>query len=156
MPAAVIARGVSKSGSPISRCTICRPCAASARACASTSYAVSVPSRPMRRARGRIAASLVRKLPFDAHAAGRSDDRGVRGARRQHHAIAWLEVDDLPVTQAEVDRAARAVQELVVQVRVLAVAIAGSVRPRVHVARLGADRKSTRLNSSHRTISYAV
>ena len=42
--------GVSKSGSPISRCTISRPCASSARARASTSNADSVPSRPMRSA----------------------------------------------------------------------------------------------------------
>ena len=40
--------GVSKSGSPISRWTISRPCRSSARARASTSNADSVPSRPIR------------------------------------------------------------------------------------------------------------
>src|SRR4051812_45075484 len=39
--------GVSKSGSPISRCTTSLPSASSARARASTSKAVSVPSRLM-------------------------------------------------------------------------------------------------------------
>ena len=42
--AARIEAGVSKSGSPISRCTMVRPLASSARALASTSKAVSVPS----------------------------------------------------------------------------------------------------------------
>src|SRR5207302_2576844 len=52
-PAATIAGGVSKSGSPISRWTISRPFASSARALARTSKAVSVPSRDMRDASGR-------------------------------------------------------------------------------------------------------
>src|SRR5262249_44117078 len=42
--------GVSKSGSPISRCTTCLPCASRARARARTSKAVSVPRRDMRAA----------------------------------------------------------------------------------------------------------
>src|SRR5581483_6895329 len=42
--------GVSKSGSPISRCTISLPCRSSAFARASTSNADSVPSRAMRAA----------------------------------------------------------------------------------------------------------
>src|SRR2546421_3323401 len=42
--------GVGKSGSPISRCTMLRPCASSLRALASTSKAVSVPISSMRRA----------------------------------------------------------------------------------------------------------
>ena len=40
--------GVSKSGSPISRWTMCRPCASSARARAAASKAVSVPMPTMR------------------------------------------------------------------------------------------------------------
>src|SRR5437667_7638431 len=42
--------GVSKSGSPISRWTMLLPCRSRARARASTSKAVSVPSRPIRSA----------------------------------------------------------------------------------------------------------
>src|SRR2546422_8433168 len=42
--------GVGKSGSPISRCTMLRPCPSSLRALASTSKAVSVPISSMRRA----------------------------------------------------------------------------------------------------------
>src|SRR5207244_11136231 len=42
--------GVSKSGSPISRWTTLLPCRSRARARASTSKAVSVPSRPIRSA----------------------------------------------------------------------------------------------------------
>src|SRR5437762_12387975 len=42
--------GVGKSGSPISRCTMVRPCASSLRALANTSKAVSVPISSMRRA----------------------------------------------------------------------------------------------------------
>src|SRR5579859_6034328 len=43
--------GVAKSGSPISRCTICLPSASSRRALASTSNAPSVPRRDMRSAK---------------------------------------------------------------------------------------------------------
>src|SRR5579859_2471716 len=43
--------GVAKSGSPISRCTICLPSASSRRAFASTSNAPSVPRRDMRSAK---------------------------------------------------------------------------------------------------------
>src|SRR5438046_7421356 len=43
--------GVAKSGSPISRCTMCLPSASSLRALASTSKAPSVPSRDMRSAK---------------------------------------------------------------------------------------------------------
>src|SRR5262245_25242553 len=43
----MMCKGVSKSGSPISRCTTLRPCASRARARASTSNADSVPSRPI-------------------------------------------------------------------------------------------------------------
>src|SRR5438552_19070849 len=43
--------GVAKSGSPISRCTMCLPSASSLRALARTSKAPSVPSRDMRSAK---------------------------------------------------------------------------------------------------------
>ena len=46
----MILAGVSKSGSPISICTMSRPCASRARAFTSTSNAVSVPSLPIRSA----------------------------------------------------------------------------------------------------------
>src|SRR5712692_5891895 len=130
-PAAVTDFGVSKSGSPISRCTMCRPFASSARARARTSKAVSVPSRPIRFARGRIGPSLVRAvhLPFDAGAALRADHRGVWRAGGQHHPVAGLQVDDAAITEPEIDRAVRAVQELGVAMGVLAVAVAGAVRP---------------------------
>src|SRR6267143_1675393 len=50
IPASTMLSGVAKSGSPISRWTICFPSASRRRALASTSNALSVPKRDMRSA----------------------------------------------------------------------------------------------------------
>src|SRR6185312_295408 len=50
MPASMMLSGVAKSGSPISRWTMCLPSASSCLALASTTNAPSVPSRDMRSA----------------------------------------------------------------------------------------------------------
>src|SRR3954447_12977597 len=55
----MMCRGVVKSGSPISRWMIRLPCASSSRARASTSKAVSVPSRASDAASGRSATALL-------------------------------------------------------------------------------------------------
>src|SRR6185503_1060808 len=109
-----------------------RPLASSAFARARTSNAVSVPSRPIRRASGRMAASL--DLALDAGAALWTHECRVPRSRGQHHPIAGPQRQGAPIAQDEVNRAAGAVQELVVRVRVLLVAVARTVRPPVHVA----------------------
>src|SRR6185503_6306258 len=114
-----------------------RPLASRAFALARTSNAVSVPSRPMRSASGRMAASL--DLALDADTAVRSDAGRVWRAGRKHHAIARSQRQCPAITEHEVDRALRAIEELVVRMRVLLVAVAWSVRPSVDVARFGAD-----------------
>src|SRR5687768_14845648 len=111
-----------------------RPLASSAFARARTSNAVSVPSRPIRRASGRMAASL--DLALDAGAALGTDHRGVSRPRRQQHAIAGLQRQRASVAKEEVDRAVRAVEKLVVRMRVLLVTVSRRVRPCVHVAGL--------------------
>jgi len=78
--------------------------------------------------------SLGRKLPFDARATLRSDDRGVSGSRRQHEPVSGSHRNPFSVAKDEIDRAARAVQNLRVRVVVLAVRVAWRVRPPVHVA----------------------
>src|SRR6266540_3281799 len=115
----------------------CRPLASRARARARTSNAVSVPSRPIRRASGRMAASL--DLALDAGAPLRAHHRSVRRARGEQHAIAGSQRQRPTVTEDEVDRAARAVEELVVAVAVLRVAVARTIRPAVDVTRLSAE-----------------
>src|SRR5438128_12401685 len=61
--------GVGKSGSPISRCTMLRPCASNLRALASTSKAVSVPISSMRRANFTASSSDSKwtEIAFEGH-----------------------------------------------------------------------------------------
>src|SRR5438309_6779040 len=63
IPASITLAGVSKSGSPISRWMMFRPCASSARALARVSKAVSVPRRAMRLA-NRSSVGMVTVLIF--------------------------------------------------------------------------------------------
>src|SRR5579872_4365550 len=77
---------------------------------------------------------------FDACATAVSDHGGVDGARRQHHAVARVQLEPLSLTvDQERDRSVDAVEDLLVGVRVRRVAIARTVRPRVAAARLGAQ-----------------
>jgi hypothetical protein len=75
-------------------------------------------------------------LALDAGAAIGSDSRAMGRACRQHHAIAWMKRERASITEDEIDRPARAVQEFVVRVRVLFVSITWAVRPPVDIARL--------------------
>src|SRR5678815_583558 len=113
-----------------------RPLDSRALARARTSNAVSVPSRPMRSASGRMAASL--DLALEADTAFGSDAGRVWRAGGKHHPIAGPQRQCPAVTEHEIDRALRAIQELVVRVRVLLVAVSRSVRPSVDVAGFGA------------------
>src|SRR5687767_371211 len=107
-----------------------RPFASSARAFAATSNAVSVPSRPKRRASGLIAFLLACSRPaFDAGASVRPHDGRMPRARVELHAVSRAEADRLPVREAELDRAAHADEELAVRVRVLAVGVVRPIRP---------------------------
>ena len=81
-----------------------------------------------------MAASL--DLAFDAGAALGTHEGAVARARGEQHAVAGSQRQRASITEDEVDRSARAVEELVVRVRVLLVAISGSVRPSMDVARL--------------------
>src|SRR6266850_1773791 len=120
-----------------SRCTMCRPLASSARARARTSKAVSVPSRPMRFASGRISPSLARPagsavgdggdFSLYAGAALRADHRRVWRAGGKDHPIARFELDHAAVAEPEIDRALGAIQELGVTMGVFAVTVAGAV-----------------------------
>src|SRR5918999_4934550 len=89
-----------------------RPFASRARARARTSNAVSVPSRPIRRASDRMAASL--DLALDAAASLRTDKRAVSCARRKEDAIARAKRQRAGVVEDEIDRAPRAIEQLVV------------------------------------------
>src|SRR5688572_21728672 len=112
-----------------------RPLASSARARARTSNAVSVPSRPIRRASGRMSASL--DLALDAGASFGTDERGVSRPGGNQHPIARLQRQRAAIAKDEIDRPGRAVEKLVVRVSVLLVTVCRSVRPSINVAGLG-------------------
>src|SRR5207245_9535658 len=85
---------------------------------------------------------------LEACAAFGPDDGGVTGARREDESVAGSQREPAAVGEDEVDRASRAVQQLRVRVLVLAVAVAGAVRPAIHVTGLtpkrGLDRRGVR------------
>src|SRR5512142_1579687 len=99
----------------------------------------------MRRASGRIvresrprglatAGRQLRELPLDARASVGSDIRRMRGVRGQHEPVAWSQRERPAIGEHEIDRAARAIEQLRVAVLVSRVAVAWAVRPAVDIA----------------------
>ncbi len=78
-------------------------------------------------------------LALNAGASHRADERRVLRAGGEQHAIAWPQGQRASIAEDEIDRAVRAVEQLVVRVSVLLVAVIRSVRPSIHVAGLGAQ-----------------
>src|SRR5690348_6897547 len=87
---------------------------------------------------------------LDAGAAGRSHHRRVHRAPRQDHPVAGLQLEPPAFRfQRECDRAVDAVQHLLVAVTVSGVAVAGAVRPRVAVRRLGPQLRHQLVMGGH-------
>ena len=84
--------------------------------------------------------SLGRKLPLDACATFRPDERGVARSRRQNEPVSRSHRKSSAVTENEIDRAARAVEKFPVVVLVLSVPVARCVRPPVYVTGLLSQR----------------
>jgi hypothetical protein len=84
--------------------------------------------------------SLGRQLSLDASATLGSDDRGVTRSRREHEPIAWPHRDTSAVSEDEIDRPARAVENLREAVLVLAVRISRRIRPPVNITSFAAQR----------------
>src|SRR5215472_7045075 len=100
--------GVSKSGSPISRWTISRPCRSRALARASTSKADSVPSRDMRSAKFMMPTIILRSVELVTVPAGwfwMGWEDGLPGERPRHRI--WLDafaIARAPVSNVEYAR----------------------------------------------------
>ena len=88
--------------------------------------------------------SLGRKLPLDARAALRSDERGVPRSWGKQEPVARRHGDTFPVRENEIDRAASAVQKLRVAVFVLCVRVARRVRPAVDITSFTPERSFDR------------
>jgi hypothetical protein len=83
--------------------------------------------------------SLGRKLSFHARATLGSHDGGMASPWRQHEPIAGPHREALAVSKDEIDRAARAVENLRVTVLVLAVGVPRRVRPSIYVTGFAPD-----------------
>jgi hypothetical protein len=84
--------------------------------------------------------SLGRELSLDAGAAVGSDHGGMACPRRKHETVARPHRHTLAPGEDEIDRTACAVENLRVAVLVLAVGVAGCVRPPVDITGFAPER----------------
>src|SRR5213593_1488145 len=99
--------------------------------------------------------SLGRELSLYARAALGSDERGVARSRREDEPIAWPH-RNASVGETEIDRAARAIENLCVAVLVLRVGIARRVRPPIHITSFAPERSLDRAGIGRRGFAVAT